>query len=204
MTDFPEPGKQTKGFFAVEYGNQDRLLLSRNAVSFGQQRMKDAPAAPSRSFLKVEEAFLIMGRSPQSGETVVDLGAAPGGWAWAAAKRGATVFAIDNGPLKKAAANHPRIHHYREDAYRWFPEKRVDWLFCDMIDPPNLIMRNIAKWFTADFCKYAIVNFKYGRADPIEILQLLQSGRGIGISPTRMICRHLFHDRDEFTMMLER
>ncbi|CAK0767733.1 23S rRNA (cytidine2498-2'-O)-methyltransferase [Gammaproteobacteria bacterium] len=204
LTSIPKPGTPARGLFAVEYGNQNRLLLSRNALAFGQQRMKDSPAAPSRSFLKVEEAFTIMGRAPLPGETVVDLGAAPGGWAWAAAKRGATVFAIDNGPLKKAAADHPRIYHYREDAYRWFPEKAVDWLFCDMIDAPHLVLKNVAKWCAADRCRYAIINFKYGHANPVEILRLLQGGKGIGISSTRMICRHLFHDRDEFTMMLER
>ena len=76
------------------------------AVSFhynGQCRMADDPLAPSRSYLKVEEGYRVLGHSPLQNDLVVDLGAAPGGWSFSAAKRGATVFAIDNGPLKKGA-----------------------------------------------------------------------------------------------------
>ena len=53
--------------------------------------MADNPAAPSRSYLKIEEAYGILGREPAQGETVADLGAAPGGWSFSAAKRGAKV-----------------------------------------------------------------------------------------------------------------
>ena len=44
-----------------------------------------------------------MGLEPMPGERVCDLGAAPGGWSYSAAKRGASVVAVDNGPLKGGA-----------------------------------------------------------------------------------------------------
>lgn len=83
--------------------------------------MADDDAAPSRSYLKVEEAYIVLGREPQAGETVVDLGAAPGGWSYSAAKRGATVVAIDNGPLKGGAFGNQLITHRLEDAFKFQP-----------------------------------------------------------------------------------
>ncbi|HEX7927769.1 MAG TPA: SAM-dependent methyltransferase, partial [bacterium] len=70
----------------------------------GVHRMPQDALAPSRSYLKVEEALDVMrqsglGGSPRPNETVVDLGAAPGGWTWAFLKRGCRVQAVDNGPL---------------------------------------------------------------------------------------------------------
>eukprot|EP01139_Manchomonas_bermudensis_P010820 Amastigsp_a341215_6.p1 type:complete len:222 gc:universal Amastigsp_a341215_6:84-749(+) len=70
-----------------------RFAVSREFVLFGQQRMRMDSRAPSRSFLKLEEALRILGRAPEPRELVLDLGAAPGGWAYAAAKRGASVIA---------------------------------------------------------------------------------------------------------------
>src|SRR5690606_25054254 len=104
----------------------------------GQRRMADDSLAPSRSYLKVEEAYVVLGREPAAGETVVDLGAAPGGWSYSAAKRGAQVIAVDNGPLKGGALDHPRIEHRREDAFGFRPPggRAFDWLFCDLVEDP--------------------------------------------------------------------
>ncbi len=199
----PPMDENLSGLFVADGACLDKIFVSRVARFFGQRRMKDDPAAPSRSYLKIEEAFAVFGCEPQTGELVVDLGAAPGGWSWGAAKRGATVWAIDNGPLKGAVAECQWVHHIREDAYRWLPEKPVDWLFCDMIDDPKLVAPNIAKWFAKGLCRKAVVNFKYGRTDPVRLLDEIRSGKALGMLPKRLVCRHLFHDRDEFTAMIE-
>jgi 23S rRNA (cytidine2498-2'-O)-methyltransferase len=90
--------------FFVDFG---RAWLGRDAFVHGPRRMADDALAPSRSYSKVEEAYLVLGREPQESETVCDLGAAPGGWSYSAAKRGARVIAVDNGPLKGGALDHP-------------------------------------------------------------------------------------------------
>jgi 23S rRNA (cytidine2498-2'-O)-methyltransferase len=105
--------------------------------------MADDSLAPSRSYLKVEEAYIVLGREPVAGETVVDLGAAPGGWSYSAAKRGARVIAVDNGPLKGGALDHPLIEHRREDAFHFQPPtgEVIGWLFCDLVEEPHHVMR---------------------------------------------------------------
>lgn len=174
----------------------DRAVVSRRAVFGGQRRMADDPQAPSRSYLKVEEAYAVMGLAPKAGETVVDLGAAPGGWSFSAAKRGAQVVAVDNGPLKGGANGNPLIRHSTEDAFRFQPGT-CDWLFCDMIEDPERVLELLNRWVAAGACRRFIVNLKFGRTDP---LPLLRKARAL---PVRggVIARHLYHDRDEFTVL---
>ena len=162
--------------------------------------MADDPQAPSRSYLKVEEAYGILGREPAAGETVADLGAAPGGWSYSAARRGAIVTAVDNGPLK-AGAIHPGVTHLTEDAFKFRPDPAVDWLFCDMVEDPERILALTERWLAEGWCRGFIVNLKFGRHDPLRLLDLAQVLRRRGPS---LRARHLFHDREELTLVGER
>lgn len=202
-TTYPEINKNASGLFVVAIKGIKKIYLSRSAVFFGQRRMKDDSSAPSRSYLKVEEAFSIFNRTLGCGDTVVDLGAAPGGWTWAALKRGAIVYAIDNGSLKKGPHDHPNVKHIKHDAYTWCPQTKIDWLFCDMVDQPFKVIDRILTYFSNRWCRYAIVNLKYGHSNPGKILDLLYSPKGFLPFSKRLICRHLFHDRDEITVMAE-
>ncbi len=200
---YPEIGKNVNGLFIVERKELQKIFLSRSAIFFGQKRMKDNSSAPSRSYLKIEEAFSIFNHAPGSGDIVVDLGAAPGGWTWAALKRGAIVYAIDNGPLKKGPLDHHNVHHVKHDAYTWHPQFHIDWLFCDMVDQPFKVFDLILTYFSNRWCRFAIINFKYGHSNPGKILDLLYSQKGFLPFSKKIICRHLFHDRDEITVMAE-
>jgi 23S rRNA (cytidine2498-2'-O)-methyltransferase len=200
-TDYPAAGTSSEGLFIIEAG--DTIFCSRNATFYGQKRMKNDMDAPSRSFLKIEEAFSVFAAMPVAGDVVVDLGAAPGGWSYAASKRGAQVMAIDNGPLKKGAAGNPNIRHYREDAFKWLPSQPVDWLFCDMVEEPSIVLTLIKKWLNLKLFRCAIINFKCGHASPDDILRLVRGATGISSRVQTCICRHLYHDRNEFTVMLK-
>ena len=85
----------------------------------GIPRLRFPAAAPSRSTLKLEEAFLTLldederSRWLQAGMCGVDLGAAPGGWTWQLVRRAMRVIAVDNG-------------------YR--PPNTVEWLVWDMVE----------------------------------------------------------------------
>ena len=201
--DLPRGTGPARGLFvfATDFG---RLYASRSAWLGGQRRMADDSAAPSRSYLKTEEAFVVLGREPAEGETVADLGAAPGGWSYSAAKRGAQVVAVDNGPLKGGALDNPRIEHRREDAFRFKPAagQRYDWLFCDMVEDPRRVADLVAQWTRGRWCRHFVVNLKFGHADA---LALLDHVRLSSESPLRDCTvahvRHLFHDREEFTLV---
>ena len=159
--------------------------------------MADDAQAPSRSYLKVEEAYAVLGASPQPGETVVDLGAAPGGWSYSAAKRQAAVIAVDNGPLKSGAAGNPLIKPLAADGFT-YESGRVDWLFCDMLDDPDRVLELLGRWVSRRLCRNFIVNLKFGRNDP---LPLLRRAGALADRCEVFRVRHLFHDREELTVV---
>ncbi len=194
----PEAGP-ARGLFAYMTGF-DRAYVARDAVAGGQRRMADDPQAPSRSYLKVEEAYRILGREPAAGEIVADLGAAPGGWSYSAARRGALVTAVDNGPMKSGGL-HPGVAHRAQDAFAFRPERPADWLFCDMVEDPERVVALVDRWLREGWCRRFVVNLKFGRADPIALLRRAETIRR---SCALLKIRHLFHDREELTLVGER
>jgi 23S rRNA (cytidine2498-2'-O)-methyltransferase len=138
----------------------------------------------------------------------VDLGAAPGGWSYSAAKRGARVIAVDNGPLKGGALNHPLIEHRLEDAFKFtVAEGQVfDWLFCDLVEEPHHVMQNIVTpWLANGWCRRFVINLKFGHVDALALLREVRAaGSPFVQHATGFRVRHLYHDREEFTVIGER
>ena len=199
-------GKPARGLW-VFFADFGRMFVAREAFVHGQRRMADDDLAPSRSYLKVEEAYIILGREPAPGETVCDLGAAPGGWSFSAAKRGARIVAIDNGPLKGGALDHPAIEHRMEDAF-WFSPRAGEtfaWLFCDLLEEPHHVLQHIvAPWLGRGWCRRFVINLKFGRVDAIALLRELRAPESpfTQHAPGTRI-RQLYHDREEFTVVGE-
>lgn len=214
VPELPRGAGLVRGLF-VFFADFGRVFVSREAWLGGQRRMADDDAAPSRSYLKVEEAYIVLGVEPQPGETVVDLGAAPGGWSYSAAKRGAQVVALDNGPLKGGALNNPLIEHRLEDAFKYRPSfaeategvagqsAAFDWLFCDMVEEPHHVMENIVRpWLANGWCRHFVINLKFGHVDAIKLLQESRAaGSPFADHATGLRIRHLYHDREEFTFV---
>lgn len=204
--DMPRGRGRARGLF-VHFVDFKKAFVSRDIVLGGQRRMADDPLAPSRSYLKVEEAYAVLGREPAAGELVVDLGAAPGGWSYSAAKRGARVLALDNGPLKGGALDNPLIEHRRADAYGYRPESgtRADWMFCDLVDDPHEVLRRIVTpWLEGRWCRRFVVILKFGRVDALALLREVRAPGSVfsRFAPGTRV-RHLFHDREEFTLVGE-
>ena len=191
----PEAGPR-RGLFAYLTALGE-ASVSREAVFGGQRRMADDPQAPSRSYLKAEEAYAVLGEGPSEGQTVADLGAAPGGWSYSAAKRGARVTAIDNGPLKGGALGHPLIAHLTQDAFK-YEAAPVDWLFCDMVEDPDRVLDLTARWLSEGRCRRFVVNLKFGRLDPLPLLRRARAALEPRCAVLKI--RHLFHDREEVTL----
>lgn len=194
---------ESRGLF-IYFTDFRAATVARRCVFGGQRRMADDPLAPSRSYLKLEEAYGVLGREPAPGERVVDLGAAPGGWSYSAAKRGAAVVAIDNGPLKGGAAGNPAIEHRREDAFAFLPAVGdvYDWMLCDLLEEPHHVIRNILEpWLERGACRRFVVILKFGHARPVELLEELRSPQSILVRRASGVrIRHLFHNREEFTI----
>lgn len=171
----------------------------------GAVRMKDDPQAPSRSYLKVEEAFFRMNEWPQPGQRVVDLGAAPGGWTLAFAKRGCRVTAVDNGALKlpPPGVGWGAVEHLKADGmtFAWpAGEPPVDWLVADMLVPPVRVINLLRHWLQARAMKRLVVNMKLPEGAPLPAVRALQAVLNSATDFQGQV-RHLYHDREEVTVL---
>ncbi|MBR9830051.1 MAG: 23S rRNA (cytidine(2498)-2'-O)-methyltransferase RlmM [Oceanospirillales bacterium] len=178
----------------------------------GILRLKFPQQAPSRSTLKLEEAwhyFIPVRRKDEflsGGMTAVDLGAAPGGWTWQLVKQHMFVIAVDNGPMNADLMESGQVEHRREDAFTFAPPKPVDWMVCDIVDKPARVTELMLQWALNGWCRNAMFNLKLPmkqRFDEVErCLEYLQrelAAAGIGY---RLDARQLYHDREEITCWL--
>jgi 23S rRNA (cytidine2498-2'-O)-methyltransferase len=179
----------------------------------GIPRLRMPSSAPSRSTLKLAEAFAVFLGDEQAtrlrpGLRAVDLGAAPGGWTWQLVQRGIKVTAIDNGPLKGAVADDSLVTHLREDGLHWRPRRPVDWLVCDIVEQPIRIAELVARWIAEGAARRAIFNLKLPmkkRYDEVRRCeQRIAAILGAAGMRHTLRMRQLYHDREEVTAYLAR
>jgi len=174
----------------------------------GIPRLKFPREAPSRSTLKLEEAFVSLlsedeqRRWLKPGMRAVDLGAAPGGWTYQLVRRSIRVSAVDNGPMDRALLDSGLVEHLRADGFRYRPKKPVDWLVCDMVEQPRRIAELIAQWLSAGACRRAIFNLKLPMKKRYEETQSCLARVRAVASDLR--ARQLYHDREEITVFAAR
>ena len=153
----------------------------------------------SRAAYKLEE-LIERDRLLKPGMVVVDLGAAPGGWTWAALKRGARVIAVDFADLKAHVESHPRCEHSLDNGYAFMPTRPVDWMFCDMIVRPLATLGLLDRWLEQKACRKFVVNVKFRGKEPETILAAIEELRQKH-QLSRLIIKHLYYDRNEITLI---
>jgi 23S rRNA (cytidine2498-2'-O)-methyltransferase len=173
----------------------------------GIPRLKLLPDAPSRSALKLEEAFMVLltpGEREQllrAGMTAADLGAAPGGWTWVLTRQHLRVSSIDNGPLRQHVLDTGLVQHLRADGFHWQPAQALDWMVCDMVEQPSKVAARMAQWFREGWCRHAVFNLKLPMKKRWQETRLCldlftaQAGK-----PLTVRARQLYHDREEITV----
>ena len=214
----------------VEDASRPRLLLSfitgrrvfvgQAAVNnsalwpMGIPRLKFPREAPSRSTLKLEEAWHTFIPREQWDErlsdemTGVDLGAAPGGWTYQLVKRGMLVTAIDNGPMAESLMDTGLVNHLMVDGFTWTPKQPVDWMVCDIVEKPARTAAMVETWIGDGHCREAVVNLKLPMkqryAEVRRLLQRLEDGFAARKIKVSIACKQLYHDREEVTCHLRR
>nr|WP_275440645.1 23S rRNA (cytidine(2498)-2'-O)-methyltransferase RlmM [Vibrio sp. Of7-15] len=201
---FTEPGSCFIGY----------SLTSNNSPFFmGIPRLKFPSDAPSRSTLKLEEAFHVFIPREEWDERLaagmwgVDLGACPGGWTYQLVKRSMFVHSIDNGQMAESLMNTGQVKHHEVDGFKFEPpRKNVTWIVCDMIEKPARVAHLMGEWIVKGWAKEAIFNLKLpmkGRYD--EVLQDIENLKEFlaqnGVKFT-LQAKHLYHDREEITVHL--
>lgn len=180
----------------------------------GIPRLKFPANAPSRSTLKLEEAFLFfLGRetSPkllEPGMLAVDLGACPGGWTYQLVRRKIRTIAVDNGDIDPVLMQSGLVTHLREDAFKFHPPSSVDWLVCDVVETPSKITALVSTWLVRGYCKLAIFNLKLPMRqryqevkDCLDYLEKTCTKGGISI---KLAAKQLYHDRKEVTVFAQK
>jgi 23S rRNA (cytidine2498-2'-O)-methyltransferase len=176
--------------------------------TMGIPRLRMPGAAPSRSTLKLAEAFVtfLADREPvllRAGMRAVDLGAAPGGWTWQLAHRGLAVTAVDNGPLKGVVARDPLVTHLRADGLTYLPRRPVDWMVCDVVEQPARIAALVARWIGGGHARHAIFNLKLPMKKRYDEVRRCEALIREALMQARvrhtLALRQLYHDREEVT-----
>ena len=154
---------------------------------------------PGRAYLKLWEAFTILGKSPTPGELCLDLGAAPGSWSWVLAGLGARVFSLDRAPLAGHVAALANVSHCLGSGFGLEPQVagQVDWLFSDMICYPAKLLGLVEKWLEADATRHALCTIKFQAETDHETAR-----RFAAIPGSRLM--HLSCNRHELTWYWER
>jgi len=187
--------------------------LSQNTSPhvMGIPRLRFPNQSPSRSTLKLDEAFLTFipkdeyGERLTSGMRAVDLGAAPGGWTYQLVRRGMMVSSVDNGPMAESLMETGQVKHFMLDGFKFVPVKQnVYWLVCDMIEQPTKVAKLMANWLLHGYCKEAIFNLKLpmkGRYQQVQQdLQLIKDAFAENHAKYEMHAKHLYYDREEITV----
>jgi 23S rRNA (cytidine2498-2'-O)-methyltransferase len=174
----------------------------------GIPRLRMHADAPSRSALKLEEAFQVLldederQRLLQPDMRAADLGAAPGGWTWVLTRQGLRVTAIDNGPLRPHVLETGRVDHLRADGFAWQPPQPLDWMVCDMVEQPRRVAERMATWVREGWCRHTIFNLKLPMKKRWQETQLcLRLFAEQAQKPVTVRARQLFHDREEITVL---
>lgn len=123
----------------------DRLKPSSPGGLFKIDLPKDAP---SRAYLKIEEAIHYLQLNLKPNEAACEIGASPGGACFALLQRGLFVEGIDSGEMHSACINNPNFTHHKV-AIQEFNlhqlKRHVEWLLVDMNLAPEASLGEVEK-----------------------------------------------------------
>ncbi|EGC28997.1 hypothetical protein DICPUDRAFT_43486 [Dictyostelium purpureum] len=134
---------------------------------------------PSRAYKKLIESFETLGTTPSPSSTVVELGAAPGGWTsilerlYSQENEKLKIYTIDRSKLDSQFKTSTSITHTYGDGTKFTPSNigglgnntRVDWLFNDMAIPASKSLEVLEKWIKNKNTTYFVWAIKF---DAIE------------------------------------
>ncbi len=176
----------------------DLILASANCSSpfrNGEPAFnEDKEGPPNRAYLKLWEAFTVIGVAPKPGESCLDLGASPGGWSWVLQQLGAQVIAVDKAPLDPKVAALPGITIRQQSAFALEPSEvgQIDWLFSDVICYPERLLKLVHRWLDAGFAGRCVCTLKFQAETDFNAMA------GFAAIPGSRLM-HLHHNKHELT-----
>lgn len=128
-----------------------RADAARTPFPGGRPRLVLPAHAPSRAWLKLEEATRLFAIPFGVGERAVELGSAPGGAALALLDRGLEVIGVDPNDMDAGVAAHPRFAHLKSTSPSVDPRRLepIQWLLLDVNVPPRTALRGALPFVSA-------------------------------------------------------
>ncbi len=157
---------------------------------------------PNRAYRKLWEAFVVLGRFPEPGDTAVDLGASPGGWTWLLAELGCLVTAVDKAPLDPAVAALDAVGTLQTSAFGLSPTDVFDgrppaWVCADIACYPERLFPLIDTWMGLAPAPVLIFTIKFQGATDHDITDRFRA-------LPRARVTHLHHNKHELTLIIDR
>jgi 23S rRNA (cytidine2498-2'-O)-methyltransferase len=146
---FLEPGSWWIGFH--------RHSSHHSPFAGGNPHLNLPEKAPSRAYLKLEEALTWSNAPIRKGDIAVEIGSAPGGASYALLQRGLNVFGIDPADMAPSVSGFgpSRFEHLRQTAAQTqrsdLPDA-VQWILLDMNVAPVISLNTverIAPWYAS-------------------------------------------------------
>lgn len=147
----PEPPAETAEFRQRRDKDRDAVAQQEWLIGFhtvksfastlpgGMLSLKMPEHAVSRAWLKMEESLRWSAFPIQVGDTVCEIGSAPGGATQALLSRGCKVIGVDPAEMHPDVLADENFRHIRSKVafIRRSEFRKVRWLACDMNVPPN-------------------------------------------------------------------
>lgn len=156
--------------------------------------IEDKEGPPNRAYLKLWEAFTLLGRHPLPGERCLDLGSSPGGWSWVLQRLGAHVVSVDKASLDPKIASLPNVEYRAVSAFALAPQEigPVDWLLSDVVCYPERLLRLVRTWLDSGLARQFICTIKFQGATDHATARAFAEIPGSHLM-------HLHHNKHELT-----
>lgn len=174
--------------------------LKREYAGGKMRFTEDKVGPPSRAYLKLYEALTLAHVVPGAADTVVDLGATPGGWSYVAASLGAAVQMIDRSePDQKLLKKFPRLSFQKGDGLN--PPQAIletaTVVLSDMACEPAKLLPAVQQWLSLPKVKLMVCTLKiHGKSDK-ALIRKFAAIEGSEIY-------HLWHNGHELTWVWKR
>jgi 23S rRNA (cytidine2498-2'-O)-methyltransferase len=159
-------------------------LLDQNTLIYSVERWKPWPEGkcyfnedkvgpPNRAYLKLWEALTLLGKLPQPGAQVLDLGASPGGWTYVMQALGAQVTAVDRAELDPRIQELPHVAFIKQSAFSLDPNtvaECFDFVLCDVICYPEKTYQLAKQWIDSGKARQIIFTIKLQGKTNLESL----------------------------------
>jgi len=179
---------------------------------------------PNRAYLKLWEALIYFGETPEKNNVCMDLGACPGGWTWVLQSFGSKVIAVDKAPLDKNISQLPGVYFLEQSAFAldfknlaclnlvspsapkisqgvganlvFARDQEIDLLVCDIACYPDKLLTQLLKWIESGKIKKIISTIKLQGQIDEKILEDLNNFKNI---PNIKI-KQLWQNKHELTL----